>query len=80
MAKAHVRFGAEIRKLAAAANAAKRARYVCPTCGKKKVRRQGYAIWECRACGTRFAGGAYAASTPVGEAARRLIEEQAPKK
>ncbi|MEM3031072.1 MAG: 50S ribosomal protein L37ae [Candidatus Micrarchaeia archaeon] len=80
MAKPGVRFGAEIRKLAGAVSAAKRARYACPACGKKKVRRQGYSVWECRACGARFAGGAYAASTPVGEAARRLIEEQAPEK
>jgi len=79
MAKAGVRFGAEIRKLARAVSEAKRARYACPRCGKRRVRRRGYSIWECASCGTRFAGGAYAASTAVGETARRLIEEQAQK-
>lgn len=52
-----VRGGAELRKMVKAAKDAKRARYQCPVCGKKKVKREGFARWGCRACGTVFAGG-----------------------
>jgi len=74
MVKSGVRCGAELRKRTAAIKKQKSARYVCPKCGKKAVKREGYAMWKCRSCGVEFAGGAYSPSTPVGESARRVLE------
>ena len=47
--------------------------YECPKCGKKKVKRIGYALWECQACGYKFAGGAYEPFTNVGKVAIRVV-------
>lgn len=69
------KYGASIRKLVEAAEKAKRERYECPKCGKKKVSRRGYAIWRCRSCGGTFAGGAYSLRTETGEIALRLSRE-----
>ncbi len=33
--------------------------YQCPSCGSVKARRVSTAIWQCRRCGTKFAGKAY---------------------
>jgi len=74
MVKAGVRYGAELRKRAAAVDAQRSARYPCPTCGKKSVKRKGNSLWECRSCGSRYAGGAYSLTTATGDAARRSIE------
>lgn len=76
MPKAAVRYGAEIRKLAKAVRKQKAARYECPECGKKSVKRVGNALWKCKSCGSVFAGGAYALSTAAGEVSRRLISEK----
>lgn len=69
------KYGARIRNLYDAALRAKQSRYVCPKCGKKKVKRTGNALWKCRSCGARIAGGAYSLSTETGGVARRIIEE-----
>ena len=74
MVKAGVRYGAELRKRAAAVNQQRTARYPCPTCGKKSVKRKGNSLWECRSCGSEFAGGTYSLTTAVGETARRSLE------
>ncbi len=74
MANAGIRYGARIRKLADSVMRQKRERYVCGACGRRSVRRAGTSIWNCRHCNATFAGGAYAASTPAGEAARRIVE------
>ncbi len=75
MSKSQVRGGAEIRKRVKAINASKRAKYACPVCGKKKVKRKGFAVWNCNSCNATFSGGAYTATTPVGEAGSKIIED-----
>ncbi|MDD5317257.1 MAG: 50S ribosomal protein L37ae [Candidatus ainarchaeum sp.] len=74
MVKLGVRSGAELRKRSAAARKQKQSRYECPKCGKAAVKRAGNSRWECRSCGGKFAGGAYSLTTPVGQAARRVME------
>jgi len=32
---------------------------LCPYCGKQKVKRVSYGIWECRKCLSKFTGKAY---------------------
>jgi large subunit ribosomal protein L37Ae len=75
MTKAQVRYGAEMRKRADAVDRQRVAKYVCPTCGKRKVKREGHALWKCRSCGATFAGGAYSLTTAVGETGRRIIAD-----
>ncbi len=69
------RYGSRIRKLYTAAEESKKKLYKCPKCGKVKVKRIGFAIWECKACGAKFAGGAYSLFTPTGEMVLRSIKE-----
>ena len=47
----------------------------CPRCHVIAVRRESVGIWYCKKCGYRFAGGAYAAHTKLGEVARRATKE-----
>jgi len=75
MAKYKVRYGAEMRKRADAVDKQRIAKYVCPTCGKKNVKRAGHSLWKCRSCGVTFAGGAYSLTTAVGETGRRIIAD-----
>jgi large subunit ribosomal protein L37Ae len=68
------RYGAKIRKLVKNIEEKKKAEYVCPKCGKAKVKRKSFAIWVCKACGAVFTGGAYSATTAAGEVSRRFVE------
>jgi len=74
MVKLGVRGGAELRKRTAAAKTQKVTRYLCPTCGKASVQRNGHSLWECRSCKSEFAGGAYSLSTAAGDEARRTLD------
>lgn len=75
MADKNVRYGAELRKRADKVDKMRQALFTCGKCGKKKVKRKGNSLWECKSCGAVFAGGTYSLSTPPGEVAVRLIDE-----
>ena len=75
MSKRDVRSGAELRKRADSMDTLRRTLFVCSACGKKKVKRQGNSLWECKSCGAVFAGGNYSLSTPSVDVATRLIKE-----
>ncbi len=66
------RYGIRVRRAIIEIENAQRQKYICKKCGKKAVKRVGTAIWECKSCGYKFAGGAY---VPVSSAAK--IVEQA---
>ncbi|GEM_PF-773567 len=67
------RYGVKIRKKHDEMTAKSRTVYACVKCGKKGIRKNGYARWECRSCKTIFAGGAYSPETMVGASARRTL-------
>ena len=75
MSNRNVRYGAELRKRAQKVDTLRTSLFACPKCGKKKVKRRGNSLWECKSCGALFAGGAYSLATPAGEVASRLVEE-----
>jgi large subunit ribosomal protein L37Ae len=75
MSGRNVRFGAELRKRASKVDALRASLFACAACGKRKVKRKGNSLWECKSCGAVFAGGTYSLTTPPGEVAARLIEE-----
>ncbi|MEM3372859.1 MAG: hypothetical protein QXF76_01435 [Candidatus Anstonellales archaeon] len=73
MASPNVRYGMKLRRLVSEINKLKKSRYVCPTCGKKKVKRIGFAHYQCTSCKSEYAGAAYSLSTNLGENAKAII-------
>lgn len=67
------RYGRVARKRVSEIEATARAEHECPECGEERVERTDTAIWECAACGYRFAGGTYRPATPAGETVSRSI-------
>ena len=67
------RYGVKLRKKRAEIMKKQQQKYSCPKCGKKKVKRLGFAEWECKSCGAMFAGGAYEPETSAGITARKVI-------
>jgi len=79
------RYGLSIRKRIKNIEEVERAYHVCPSCGHKKVKRISTAIWQCRKCGTKFAGGAYVPRTNMGRIVDRVLKgeislEESPEK
>lgn len=64
------RYGRKVRKNYLDVKKRQMELYECPVCRKKKVKRAGFAVWRCKSCGARIAGGAYMLTTSgaVGEA------------
>ncbi len=73
------KFGARLRKKYNAAERAKRSKYICSKCGKKNVKRISNAIWQCKSCNAKIAGGAYMLTTGIGEVVNRIINEYSKK-
>ncbi|MEK6953793.1 MAG: 50S ribosomal protein L37ae [Candidatus Micrarchaeota archaeon] len=67
------RYGVKIRKRENEVLVQQHRLYDCPTCGKKNVRRKGYALWRCNSCESEFAGGAYSLETSIGISARKTL-------
>ena len=67
------RYGRRTRNLVEAATKRKLDSYECPKCAKKSVKRISYALWKCKSCGAKIAGGAYSLSTATGQTARRML-------
>ena len=68
------RYGVLVRNLVRDIEKVQRAKYVCPSCGHKKVKRESAGIWKCRKCGLVFAGGAYMPRTDMGQTAERILK------
>jgi large subunit ribosomal protein L37Ae len=65
------RYGTVPRKRYATVIRGLRAPHECPQCHITAVKRLSVGIWFCRSCGYKFAGGAYAPRTKLGEIAER---------
>ncbi|MCS7118982.1 MAG: 50S ribosomal protein L37Ae [Archaeoglobaceae archaeon] len=65
-------FGLSVRRKWLEIDIPQRQKYVCKKCGKRAVKRIGTAIWECRSCGYKFAGGCYTPSTT----AMKILERE----
>lgn len=65
------RYGTVARKRYATVVSALRSPHECPQCHISAVKRLSVGIWLCGRCGYKFAGGAYAPTTKLGEVAER---------
>lgn len=65
------RYGTVVRKRYSTLMTGLRAAHECPQCHITAVRRLSVGIWLCGRCGFKFAGGAYAPTTKLGEIAER---------
>ena len=53
------RYGKGVKKRVVEIEKVQKQRHVCPKCGMQYVKRLASGIWECKKCGTKFAGSAY---------------------
>ncbi len=53
------RYGRKIRHKIAKIENLTQAKYNCPHCGQKAVKRVSAGIWQCKKCEVKFAGKAY---------------------
>ena len=65
------RYGTVARKRYATVISEMRAAHECPQCHVSAVKRLSVGVWLCGRCGFKFAGGAYAPTTKLGEVAER---------
>jgi len=65
------RYGTVARKRYATIMTELKAPHECPQCHIAAVKRLSVGIWLCGQCGFKFAGGAYAPTTKLGEIAER---------
>jgi len=65
------RYGTVARKRYSTIITGLRANHECPQCHISAVKRLSVGVWICRRCGFKFAGGAYAPRTKLGEIAER---------
>ena len=47
----------------------------CPKCGKKGLKHVSFAIWECRKCSARMAGGAWLPQTETGGIVDKIVRK-----
>jgi large subunit ribosomal protein L37Ae len=57
------RYGLSVKKQIRSVDQKRSAKYICPRCYKKNVKRVSSGIWECRSCSHKFVGGAYSPKT-----------------
>jgi large subunit ribosomal protein L37Ae len=65
------RYGTVARKRYSTVVSTLRVAHECPQCHMTAVRRMSVGIWMCGRCGFKFAGGAYAPLTKLGQVAER---------
>ncbi|MBC7081793.1 MAG: 50S ribosomal protein L37Ae [Thermoplasmatales archaeon] len=69
-----VRYGVKTRHIYREIDEKQRLKYVCPKCGRKRVKRESTGIWVCKKCNTKFAGGAYVPETIVKAGVEQTIK------
>ena len=68
------RYGVKARTIIRNVEVLQKAKYICPSCGHKKVKRISTSIWQCKKCNVKFAGGAYLPKTEAGQNVERVLK------
>lgn len=59
------RYGRTVKHKRAKVEIEQKSKHNCPYCGKPKVKRVAYGIWECSKCKNKFTARAYTVGKPV---------------
>ena len=70
------RYGAKLRRRVLDIEKKRHEAHRCPSCATRALTRKAAGLWNCRKCGTLFAGGAYVPYTDAGRAAKRAIAQR----
>ncbi len=68
------RYGVKARTRVRNVEILQKAKHICPSCGHQKVKRVSTGIWQCKKCGTKFAGGAYLPQTETGQNVKKMFK------
>ncbi len=68
------RYGVRARTRVRNVEIIQKSKHICPSCGNKKVKRFSTSIWQCKKCGIKFAGGAYAPKTETGQNVEKILK------
>jgi large subunit ribosomal protein L37Ae len=71
VARFRTRGGASLRKARAEVEKQAKAKYECPQCLHKTLRKLSVGIWQCTKCGYTFAGGAWIPATKIGSSIKK---------
>lgn len=75
-AKFGARYGLKPKRRWLEIDRKQRAKHTCPVCKRVSVKRVSTAIWQCKKCGAKFAGGAYVPETGIMKVkVERVIEK-----
>jgi large subunit ribosomal protein L37Ae len=69
------RYGTPLKQIVNKIEKIQKTAQICPQCGRKSLKRKGYAKWVCGKCGAQIAGGAYSPQTEVGAIVERIIRK-----
>ena len=70
------RYGVGIRKRLLKVEQKQKEAFACPSCGYPNVKRQAAGIFDCKKCGSRFAGGAYYPETLTGRIVAKMVSQK----
>ncbi len=75
-AKFGARYGLKPKRRWLEIDRKQRKKHLCPVCKRRAVKRVSTAIWQCRKCGAKFAGGAYIPETGIMKVkVERIVEK-----
>jgi large subunit ribosomal protein L37Ae len=68
------RYGVRARSRVRNVEKIQKLKHECPSCGHSTVKRVSTAIWQCRKCGIKFAGGSYIPKTEIGHHVDKVLK------
>ena len=67
------RYGVRARTRIRNVEVIQKAKHICPNCGHQKLKRISTAIYQCKKCNIKFAGGAYTPKTESGQNVEKML-------